>query len=169
MIRRTPNFRLRADPKKLQAAALEVISSVGFKRARLEDIARQIGVTKGAIYMHFASKEQLLDRVIETFCLPDIPAHAGPPERMLETALGEASAAKVLKIVVSEWVELPDLGTRYLDAMVGKLCRWPGFKDAVEARELAEKILAGTLFSMLFMPGRFSPVPVSQDVRAIGA
>ena len=169
MIRRTPNFRLRADPKKLQAAALEVISGVGFKRARLEDIARQVGVTKGAIYMHFASKEQLLDRVIETFCLPDIPAHAGPPERMLETALGEGSAAKVLRIVITEWVDLPDLGTRYLDAMVGKLSRWPGFKDAIEAQELAKKVLGGTLFSMLFMPGKFAPVPVSQDVGAIDA
>ena len=169
MNRRTPNFRLRADPQKLQAAALEVISSVGFKRARLEDIARRVGVTKGAIYMHFASKEQLLDRVIETFCLPDIPAHAGPPERMLETALGEASAAKVLRIVVTEWVDLPELGPRYLDAVVSKLCRWPGFKDAAEAHELAQKILAGMLFSMLFMPGKFSRAPLSQDVRAIDA
>lgn len=40
-------------------AALEVFSQYGYSAARLEDIARAAEVTRGAIYHHFGSKEEL--------------------------------------------------------------------------------------------------------------
>lgn len=39
--------------------ALEVFSRDGYSAARLEDIAEAAGVTRGAIYHHFGSKEEL--------------------------------------------------------------------------------------------------------------
>ncbi len=38
----------------------------GFRRARIEDIAREAGIAKGAVYLEFESKEVLLHAVIET-------------------------------------------------------------------------------------------------------
>lgn len=37
----------------------------GFRRARIEDIAREAGIAKGAVYLEFESKEVLLHAVIE--------------------------------------------------------------------------------------------------------
>jgi TetR/AcrR family acrAB operon transcriptional repressor len=43
----------------LLTAALEVFSRYGYSAARLEDIAEAAEVTRGAIYHHFGSKEEL--------------------------------------------------------------------------------------------------------------
>lgn len=45
--------------EKILAAALEVFSRDGYSAARLEDIAEAAEVTRGAIYHHFGSKEEL--------------------------------------------------------------------------------------------------------------
>jgi TetR/AcrR family acrAB operon transcriptional repressor len=46
-------------------AALTVFSQKGFSAARLEDIAEAAGVTRGAIYHHFGSKEALYSDLID--------------------------------------------------------------------------------------------------------
>lgn len=46
-------------------AALTVFSRKGFSAARLEDIAEAAGVTRGAIYHHFGSKEALYLALID--------------------------------------------------------------------------------------------------------
>ncbi|NIM94529.1 MAG: TetR family transcriptional regulator [Anaerolineales bacterium] len=45
--------------ENILSAALQVFSQNGYSATRLEDIARAAGVTRGAIYYHFGSKEEL--------------------------------------------------------------------------------------------------------------
>ncbi len=45
--------------KRVLEAALRVFSRKGYAAAALEEIAKEAGVTRGAIYHHFANKEQL--------------------------------------------------------------------------------------------------------------
>lgn len=45
-------------------AARALFGQDGFFRVSLEDVARQVGVTKGAIYHHFGSKEGLFEAVL---------------------------------------------------------------------------------------------------------
>lgn len=47
-------------------AAIEVFARKGFHRARLDDIAEAAGVTRGALYWHYRTKEAFLIAVIET-------------------------------------------------------------------------------------------------------
>lgn len=59
-----------ADPTvhdALLSAALLEFSAVGVHRARIEDITARAGVSKGAFYLHFESKEALLDQALTTF------------------------------------------------------------------------------------------------------
>ncbi|HSM16634.1 MAG TPA: TetR family transcriptional regulator [Gemmatimonadales bacterium] len=49
----------RATRERVLRAALRVFSRAGFSASRLEDIAREASVTRGAIYHHFNSKEGL--------------------------------------------------------------------------------------------------------------
>ncbi len=44
-------------------AALEVFASKGYHGSTMEDIAKKLGVSKGAIYLYFRSKEDLLREI----------------------------------------------------------------------------------------------------------
>jgi AcrR family transcriptional regulator len=59
-----------ADPtvrSSLLTAALTEFSSVGLHRARIEDITARSGVSKGAFYLHFQSKEALFEEALAGF------------------------------------------------------------------------------------------------------
>ena len=49
----------------LFAAALRLFARYGFRRTRVEDIAEELGMTKGNVYFYVASKEELYYRTIE--------------------------------------------------------------------------------------------------------
>ena len=51
--------RKQARPDEILDAALEVFAEKGFAAARMEDIAKRAGVTKGTIYLYFPSKEEV--------------------------------------------------------------------------------------------------------------
>jgi AcrR family transcriptional regulator len=59
--------RADARTQRLLDAALEVFARKGYRTARLDDVAEAAGVTKGAIYHHFDSKEALLLAVVEHY------------------------------------------------------------------------------------------------------
>jgi AcrR family transcriptional regulator len=59
-----------ADPKAklmLLRAAEEVFAEKGLSGAKVEEIARRGGVSKGAFYLHFESKEAALKQLVESF------------------------------------------------------------------------------------------------------
>ncbi len=58
--RRLPEER----PKQILDAALEVFSERGLANARLEDIAKRAGLSKGTIYLYFPNKEELFREVV---------------------------------------------------------------------------------------------------------
>jgi AcrR family transcriptional regulator len=47
------------------AAARKLFASEGFDTTSIDDIAAKAGVAKGAVYHHFASKEEIFTRVLE--------------------------------------------------------------------------------------------------------
>jgi TetR/AcrR family acrAB operon transcriptional repressor len=62
-MRRTKEEAL-ATRENVITAALEVFSQYGYSAARLEDIAKAAEVTRGAIYHHFGSKEELYKALV---------------------------------------------------------------------------------------------------------
>ncbi len=84
--RKRPKWRRRPDerPTEIADAALEVFARGGFTAARMDDIARKAGVSKGTIYLYYPSKEDLLvasvenrirenqSRVFQLFDLPSL-------------------------------------------------------------------------------------------------
>ena len=55
----------RAGREELLAAAVRVFARRGYARASVEEIAREAGYSKGALYWHFAGKADLLHALIE--------------------------------------------------------------------------------------------------------
>jgi AcrR family transcriptional regulator len=52
---------------KIIQAALELFVRNGYHGTSISDITRKVGLTKGALYAHFNSKDEVLIRIIEEF------------------------------------------------------------------------------------------------------
>lgn len=48
-------------------AARDEFARRGLERARVEDVARRAGVSKGAFYLHFRSKEEAFEQIVQRF------------------------------------------------------------------------------------------------------
>ena len=58
--RRTPEER----PRQILDAALQVFGEQGLAGARIDDIADRAGISKGTVYLYFASKDELFREVL---------------------------------------------------------------------------------------------------------
>lgn len=161
----------RAEPGNargpLLEAAAEVFAERGFRDASVDEIARRAGYSKGAVYWHFASKDELF------FELVDDRVH-GPTHEMIELLesaprdqdMGPEASRRFVEVLRSErglllllheyWsqaVRDPELRARYaerqarLRASVAKALRTRiehlgGPADAFPAELLATAILA---------------------------
>jgi AcrR family transcriptional regulator len=61
-----PEYKEQAKRKIVEAGA-HVFTEKGYHKTKMDDIAEKLGVSKGAIYQYFKSKEQLFFEVIDFF------------------------------------------------------------------------------------------------------
>lgn len=87
-------------------AAAEAFAAHGFPSVTILDIAELAGVTKGAVYFHFANKEALALAVAEEFYqrLPAIASQVrrldlGPREKVAELILRTATAFRTDRVI----------------------------------------------------------------------
>ena len=55
----------RETKAKIPEVALELFSQNGYPGTSMSDIAGKLGITKGALYKHYASKQEILDSILE--------------------------------------------------------------------------------------------------------
>jgi AcrR family transcriptional regulator len=131
-----PRWRRRktARPSEIVAAALEVFAEKGFAAARLDEIAARAGVSKGAVYLYFETKEELFREVVLQMAVPQLDAvlamadaHPGPFADLAPRILARIAEIirttrlpSVLKMVVGESRNFPDLARVWHDAVVSK-------------------------------------------------
>jgi len=131
-----PKFRRRKAerPDEIVRAALAVFAEKGFAAARLEEIARRAGVSKGAIYLYFETKEDIFRAVVERAIAPNIgavkamaAAHPGPLADLLTgVTLHMAQVVQntplggVLKMVVGEAGNFPEIARVWHDELVSQ-------------------------------------------------
>jgi AcrR family transcriptional regulator len=108
--------RLR-DPERtrqrlLEAASREIYRS-GFQSASIDNILASAGVTKGALYYHFKSKEALGYAVVEEVIAPDVHATWGRPlegvKDPIDTLIGMVEGMSVRPEVVCGGCQLNNL------------------------------------------------------------
>ncbi len=129
--RRAPEER----PKQIIEAALEVFGEVGLARARLDDIARRAGVSKGTIYVYFPDKEELFKEVVRHTVIRHI--ERAEREDMTGTAreqllrfmadywhyLRSPEFAALHRLVIGELRNFPDLATFYAGEVIARRMR----------------------------------------------
>ncbi len=90
--------RTEARRREILVAAAQVFSRAGYAFATLDDVAAQMGVSRGVIYYYFRNKEELLTEVVLTASgeagdrLEAIIARNEPPEVTLRAALEDLTA-----------------------------------------------------------------------------
>ncbi|AOJ05371.1 MULTISPECIES: TetR/AcrR family transcriptional regulator [Burkholderia] len=73
---RPPRCRLPADVRinQILDAALAEFSASGFAGARIDDIAARAGMSKGGVYTHFGSKDEIFEALLERSLTPPLLA-----------------------------------------------------------------------------------------------
>lgn len=51
--------------KRILETALELFAQSGYMGTSMSDIAKELGITKGALYKHYTSKQEILDSIVE--------------------------------------------------------------------------------------------------------
>ena len=96
----TRQRRKEERPGDICAAALAVFAEKGFAGARIEEIAARAGISKGAVYLYFPTKEELFRAVVHSAVLPNI-------ERVEQiVAAMDAPFAAKLRMMLPRFAEL---------------------------------------------------------------
>jgi len=120
-----PRWRRRkeARPGEILRAALDIFLERGYKAARLEDIARSAGCTKGTIFLYYAGKAELFKASVLEAMLPILESaeqrfsdHRGRVSELLTThirtrwhELRHTRISKLPELIVAERDDFPEL------------------------------------------------------------
>lgn len=126
--------RLKPEVRNQQIldAALAEFGKRGFAAARIEDIAHAVGLSKGGIYQHFSSKEQIFEALLTTILtqlqMPDgvwLPDGDMPLDAVIDayldqlyTVLRNPAAIATVRLMIAESDRVPDLIRRWHDQVV---------------------------------------------------
>lgn len=84
-------------PHEIMLAALTLFVEKGFAATKIEDIARQANVSKGTVYLYYASKQNLFQSMVHELMIPKI----SEVEEYIASYKG--SHVELLKIVALQW------------------------------------------------------------------
>lgn len=190
-----PKFRRRkADrPDEIVSAALAVFAEKGFAAAKLEDIARRAGVSKGAVYLYFETKEEVFRAVVERAISPNVgmikamaAAHPGPLADLLRGVTGHFAGVVettplggVIKMVVGEARNFPELARVWHDELIiHALGAMTAAIEAAQARgevkpgdprtyalQVISPLLVGVLWRETFVPVGAQPFDLPALLR----
>jgi AcrR family transcriptional regulator len=141
--------------------AAQQFGELGYDRARLEDVARALGMKKGSLYYHIDSKEDLLfalhDRLIDELTRNTVAA--------LEQADGvEEQVRAALRAAVRLIAEHQQEVTVFLhERHVFNSTRWAGIRAK---RDAYEQLVADVLQAGVHA-GRMRPLPVPLATKGI--
>lgn len=130
--RHPPRRRLPASTRTAQIleAALQVFADKGYAAARIDDIAAAAGLSKGGIYTHFKSKEEIFEALLTRVLQPPGSAAVPWPEgravtpavlvqRVIDPLYGSVTQPQglaMLRLLLAEGERAPQAVDRWMAA-----------------------------------------------------
>lgn len=131
-----PRYQRRKEdrPKEITEAAFNVFAEHGYASARVEEVAKRAGVSKGLLYLYFKTKEELfkavirsvvirrLDALLKTVDETELSSEAfirGPLLEFMKRVPG-SPVAVVIRLLIAESPRHPDLVDYYWENVVSK-------------------------------------------------
>jgi AcrR family transcriptional regulator len=188
-----PKWRRRSEarPGEIIEAALTVFAEKGFAAARLDDIAARAGISKGALYLYFETKQDLFRAVVRETVAPNLAAveafagQGGLPFgdlirlvfARIADVVAEGRLGPVVKMVIGESRNFPELAkvwhedvvSRMLDAIGGAVAAAQARGEVAPGDPrfhvftLAGPLLMGVLWREVFVPIGAEPI----DLKAL--
>jgi AcrR family transcriptional regulator len=135
--------RPEARPDEILDAAQKVFGASGFARAKVDDVARLAGVSKGTLYLYFDSKETLFREMVrakivtllaESEAL--VQSHSGSCRDLLVElitgmfhSMRDQDIVTISRVAQAEFASFPELAQFYFEEVI------------VRARRLVEQVL----------------------------
>jgi len=167
--------RPEARPDEILDAAVEVFSEKGFAAARVEDVAKRAGLSKGAVYLYFDSKEALFEALVKRFATNVVAeaakrfialAETDPiqtlrlAQRFLITALDDPATSAAPRLVLAEAQRFPaiaqlyrreviDMGQRMIGALIDQGVAQGVLRDV--PRPAALRAIMGPVLAHMFL------------------
>ncbi|HWZ57934.1 MAG TPA: TetR/AcrR family transcriptional regulator [Gemmatimonadaceae bacterium] len=160
--RRLPEER----PHQIMDAAIEVFGERGLSSARLEDVAKRAGISKGTIYLYFPNKVALFQEMVRQTVGAQIDRVEQELARHTGTAIEQIDAyirawwqfnlsphtQTISRLLISELPRFPELAQFYADEVVVRKVR-----------------LLSALIARGVESGAFRPVDPESTARLLGA
>jgi AcrR family transcriptional regulator len=161
-----PRWQRRPEARReeILEAAQQVFGNSGFARAKLDDVARLAGVSKGTLYLYFDSKETLFREVVrakiiallaESEALVD--AHVGSCRDLLVQlmtgmfgSMRDREIVKISRVAQAEFASFPELAQFYFHEVI------------LRARRLVAQVLQRGIEA-----GEFRAIPHGFGARAL--
>ncbi len=119
-------------PSEILDAAVAVFAEKGFAAARMEDIARKAGVTKGTIYLYFQGKEDVFKTLVRESIGEALTANTasarefqGSSSDLIRLVLGAiahmlttSDRVVIPKIIIAEAGNFPELARFYREEII---------------------------------------------------
>ncbi len=190
-----PKWQRRSEdrPREICAAALEVFAEKGFAAAKLDEIARRAGVSKGTLYLYFTDKQDLFRAVVRHSIAPNVEAisssvtsldlHFSDVIRMFLAGFAEREArlplGAVAKIVIGESRNFPELARVWHDEVASKaIATLVGLVEAAQQRGEVRKgnprlyafslmgpMVLGALWRATLVPAGGEPLDLAELAR----
>jgi AcrR family transcriptional regulator len=126
--------RKEARPGEIIEAAIAIFAERGFAAAKLEDVARLAGVSKGTLFVYFATKEELFRAVARDLLAmnltamqqiaqaPDLPLRDIIPRLLAQAvAVAQGRMPAMIRMLIAESRAFPDLARVWHDEVVSRV------------------------------------------------
>lgn len=120
-----PRARSGDTKARIQAVALDLFAEQGMQQTSLRQIADRLGVTKPALYYHFASREELVSSLVtplfddfNTYVDEQEAAASADPRALLESYFDLAyKHRRLIQVALSDMTVLHrlDLASKFID------------------------------------------------------
>jgi AcrR family transcriptional regulator len=151
-------------PGEILDAALRVFAAKGFAAARMEDIAKAAGVTKGTIYLYYENKEQVFKSLVLELIggvMSGVEAHVstyqGPVSDLLRFVLKNIAVV----MIHSDRIALPKI-------IIAEAGNFPALAEFWK-REVIDRGMGilGRLMQRGIESGEFRALPTDHMVRLL--
>lgn len=132
-----PKFRRRADqrPDEVLDAALSLFVDQGYAHTSVAQIAKAAGISKGAVYLYFPSKQAILEGLVQRAVTPvadralagatlargDLRTTLGAILQAIVATLSNPKIFAIPKIVIREAVVAPEIAEMYRKAVLDRV------------------------------------------------
>jgi AcrR family transcriptional regulator len=171
-------------------AAFDTFIAQGFAATRLDDIAKQAGVAKGTIYLHFKDKQALFEELVRSAIVPlaskltEPPPASGSIRSVLETFAGnfvrEVTTTRrgaIVRLVIAEGPRFPAIADFYYREVVSR--GMAGMRALIELaiargeirqsglKDFPQIVVAPAMIAVIWQGlfGRFAPLDAAAMLR----